>query len=97
VSAARATFSTASRLPERHGRHRQARSTRSAPRRPKCAPTRSSSTPPTARRRFAAPYEQLGEVDNALADGKAATPADDAAIQALVKHAETKIARRTEE
>ena len=55
-----------------------------------------SSTPPTARRRFAAPYEQLGEVDNALADGKASTPADDAAIQALVKRAETKIARRTE-
>ena len=47
--------------------------------------------------RRATAYEQLGEVDKALADGKAATPADDAAMQALVKRAEAKIARRTEE
>jgi len=46
--------------------------------------------------RRATAYEQLGEVDKALADGKAATPADDAAIQALIKRAEAKIARRTE-
>jgi hypothetical protein len=49
--------------------------------------------------RRATANEQLCEVDKGLADGKAATPADDAAaaIQALFKRAEAKIARRTEE
>ena len=46
--------------------------------------------------RRATAHEQLGDVDKALADGKAATPADDPAIQALVKRAETKIAKRVE-
>ena len=41
--------------------------------------------------RHATAHEQLGDVDKALADGKAATPADDPAIQ---KRAETKIAKR---
>ena len=41
--------------------------------------------------RRATAHEQLGDVDKALADGKAATPADDPA-----KRAETKIAKRVE-
>jgi ankyrin repeat protein len=45
--------------------------------------------------RRASAYEQLGDSDKALADAKAATPVDDAAIQALVKRLEAKIAKRT--
>jgi ankyrin repeat protein len=45
--------------------------------------------------RRASAYEQLGDSDKALADAKAATPVDDPAIQALVKRAEAKIAKRT--
>jgi len=41
--------------------------------------------------RRATALEQLGELDNALADAKAATPADDPAIEALVRRVEEKL------
>jgi tetratricopeptide (TPR) repeat protein len=46
--------------------------------------------------RRATAYEQQGEIDKALADAKLATPKDDAAIVALIRRVETRIAKRTE-
>jgi len=46
--------------------------------------------------RRATAYEQLGELDKALADGHAATPKDDAGVVALVKRLEARIAKRAE-
>jgi tetratricopeptide (TPR) repeat protein len=46
--------------------------------------------------RRATAYEQQGEIDKALADAKLATPKDDAAIVALIRRVEARIAKRTE-
>jgi actin-like ATPase involved in cell morphogenesis len=46
--------------------------------------------------RRATAYEQQGEIDKALADAKLATPKDDAAIVALIRRMEARIAKRSE-